>query len=80
MGYTTTKNEKRERMNTMEVENDNSIGDTFRKSAEYCIKQMIEDVKKTLKVDITLEKILTGEVSDNGSSEKDLERTNDREQ
>ena len=79
MGYTTTKNEKRERMNTMEVENDNSIGDTFRKSAEYCIKQMIEDAKKTLKVDITLEKILTEEVSDNGSSEKDLERTNDRE-
>lgn len=31
LGYTTTKNEKRERMNTLEIENENSIGMTFYK-------------------------------------------------
>lgn len=31
LGYTTTKNEKRERMNTLEIENENSIGTTFYK-------------------------------------------------
>ena len=31
LGYTTTKNEKRERMNTLEIENENSIGLTFYK-------------------------------------------------
>lgn len=78
MGYTTTKNEKRERMNTAEVENDNSIGYTFGKSAEYCINQMIKDVKKVLGIDITLEKILKEEVKDNGSSEENLGRTDIR--
>ena len=32
LGYTTTKNEKRERMNTLEITNENSIGLTFYKS------------------------------------------------
>ena len=79
-GFTTTKNEKKERMNTMEVENDNSIGKTMGKSAEECINQMIKDVKKILGVEIKLEKILESEeeVSDNGSKEN-LERNPSRE-
>lgn len=78
MGYTTTKNEKKERMNTLEVENDNSIGQTLGKSAERCIQEMIDNVKRVLKVDIRLEKILKEEVKENGNQE-DLERNANRE-
>ena len=78
MGYTTTKNEKKERMNTTEVENDNSIGKTLGQSSERCIRDMIENARKVLGVEIRLEKILDDtkeeEVKDNGSKEN-LERT-----
>lgn len=80
MGYTTTKNEKKERMNTTEVENDNSIGQTMGKADELCLRKMIEDVKKVLNVEIRLEKILKEEVSDNGSDKEDMERNADRGQ
>ena len=77
MGYTTTKNEKKERMNTLEVENDNSIGQTLCKSAEKCIEDMIKEVKKVLNVSIRLEKILKEEVNENGNQE-DLGRNDNR--
>ena len=80
MGYTTTKNEKKERMNTTEVENDNSIGQTMGKSEEVCLRKMIDDVKKVLGVEIRLEKILKEEVKDNGSDKEDLGRNADRGQ
>ena len=73
MGYTTTKNEKKERMNTTEVENDNSIGQTISKADEYCLRKMVEDVKEVLDVQIEVEKIMQEEVSSNGS-EEDMER------
>lgn len=79
MGYTTTKNEKKERMNITEVENDNSIGQTMGKADEICIRQMIKDVKEVFGVDIVLEKILKEEVSDNGS-EEDMGRDSTRGQ
>lgn len=74
MGYTTTKNEKKERMNTTEVENDNSIGQTMRKADELCLRKMVEDCKEVLGVEIEIEKILSEEVRENGSNQEDLER------
>lgn len=72
MGYTTTKNEKKERMNTTEVENDNSIGQTLGKSGEMLLRKMIKDVKEVLGVEIRLEKVLKEEVKQDVSSEEKL--------
>lgn len=80
MGYTTVKNEKKERMNTSEVNNDNSIGKTLGKSAEMCLKSMIKDCKEVLGIDIRLEKVLEEEaeqekeeVTDNGSNKDKMD-------
>lgn len=78
MGYTTVKNEKKERMNTSEVNNDNSIGKTLGKSAEMCLKTMIKDVKEVLGINIRLEKVLEEEkseqeeVTENGSNKNNM--------
>lgn len=52
LGYTTTKNEKRERMNTLEIENENSIGLTFYKAQ---VKEREEGLKNAEKIGIKLE-------------------------
>ena len=75
MGYTTTKNEKKERMNITEVENDNSIGQTMAKADEVCIRKMIDDCKEILGVEIRLEKILKEEVKEDVSNKENMERT-----
>lgn len=78
MGYTTTKNEKKERMNTTEVENDNSIGKTICKADELCLEKMKEDVKKVLGIDIRIEKILKEEVKEDVSRKENMESTLNR--
>ena len=79
MGFTTTKNEKKERMNTNEVLNENSIGQTFYKSSVECLNTMIADCKKVLGEEIKMTKLLESEkeVSDNGDDKENVERTND---
>lgn len=73
LGYTTTKNEKKERMNTLEVKNDNSVGETFYKSSVRCREEAVKLFGNELK----FEKILNKEeVQENGSKENDLENTN----
>lgn len=76
LGYTTTKNEKRERMNTLEIENENSIGLTFYKAQVKIREQGIKDAQK-IGIDLSMEKILNvkegGEYND---SKDNLERTN----
>lgn len=77
LGYTTTKNEKRERMNEKEVMNENSIGQTFYKACVKSLEDMIKEVKTVLKVDLKLVKLLEeSEVSNNGDKET-MDRTSD---
>lgn len=80
MGYGTTKNEKRERMNTDEVNLENSIGQTFYKSAvrlhEVAVKDVQEVFGETLKFEKNLEQ--EKEVSEDGGAKTNLERTSDR--
>lgn len=68
LGYTTTKNEKRERMNTLEITNENSIGITFFKAQVNCRLKAIEEAK-TIGIDLVKENILNieegGEGNDN---------------
>lgn len=52
VGYTTTKNEKRERMNTLEISNENSIGMTSYKAQ---VKEREEGRKMCEKIGISLE-------------------------
>ena len=80
LGYTTTKNEKRERMNTLEVKSENSIGQTAYKDSVKCMDAMVEDVKRVLGIDISYDKMLDleQEVSDNGSNENEVDRTTSR--
>lgn len=78
MGYGTTKNEKRERMNTDEVNLENSIGQTFYKSAVRLHEKMVEDVKSVFGESLEFVKNLENEkkeVSENGSNKTNLERT-----
>ncbi len=74
VGYSTTKNEKRERMNTLEVQQETSVGDTCYKASVDCIEEMIKAVKTVFGKSIQLEKLLEKEeVSENDSNEN-LER------
>lgn len=82
LGYTTTKNEKRERMNTLEISNENSIGITFYKGQ---VKEREDGRKNAEQIGITLEfgKLLEletekEEVNNNDSKEK-MDRNNDGE-
>ena len=54
MGYTTVKNEKRERMTNMEVNNENSVGMTFYESfifnQDECVKNVQDKLGFTLEV------------------------------
>lgn len=78
LGYTTTKNEKRERMNTLEVKNENSVGMTFYKSFIRTIEKGLEDAKK-IGLNIELEKILEEEeVKDDKDSQMERVSNEDR--
>ena len=72
LGYTTVKNEKKERMNTNEVVKDNSIGQTVRKSADEIRERAVKETKSVLGIDIKLIKRLE-EVEENGQ-DKSMEK------
>lgn len=78
LGYTTVKNEKKERMNTSEVNKDNSIGMTFYKTSQGLRKKGSEDVKKVLGLELELVENLKQEGGEeNGSKETNVGRTNE---
>lgn len=78
LGYTTTKNEKRERMNTTEVINENSIGMTFYQSFIDNLEEMIDKVEKVLGEKLELEKLLKG--GEDYDNQKVMDRTDISEQ
>lgn len=74
LGYTTTKNEKRERMNTLEIENENSIGVTMYKAQ---VKERENAVKqaKEIGLDLTFGKLLDiEEGGEDNDSKENLDR------
>lgn len=77
LGYTTTKNEKRERMNSLEITNENSIGMT---SYEAQTKERKDGLDRASKIGIKIkfEELLKSQEGgeDNGSKEK-MDRTDD---
>lgn len=77
LGYTTTKNEKRERMNEKEVINENSIGQTFYKACVKSLEDMIKDAKNVLNVDLRLEKLLEESEVKEDDTKETLDRTSD---
>lgn len=80
LGYTTTKNEKRERMNSLEIENENSIGLTFYKAQ---VKERTDTLSKANKLglfEISFEKLLTTEEGgDNNDNKEKLDRNSSGE-
>lgn len=78
LGYTTTKNEKRERMNTKEVVNENSVGITFYKSSVKCLEDAVKDIKNVFSKKARLEKILEEEKEDD--KEDNMARTNSQDE
>lgn len=76
LGYTTTKNEKRERMNSLEITNENSIGMTFYKSQTGLREEGVNKAT-SYGCDIEFKKVLEiqegGE--ENGTKEK-MDRNN----
>ena len=79
LGYTTTKNEKRERMNEKEVINENSIGQTFYKACVKSLEDMIKEVNDVLGIKYRLVKLLEeSEVKENDSKET-MDRTSNAE-
>lgn len=71
LGYTTTKNEKRERMNTLEIENENSIGLTMYKAQ---VKERENAVKmgKSIGLDLTFGKLL--DIEEGGEKDDSQEK------
>ena len=79
LGYTTTKNEKRERMNTLEIENENSIGLTFYKAQ---VKEREDGVKDAEKIGIKFEFGKLLKIQEGGGkndSKENLDRIDDGE-
>lgn len=79
LGYTTTKNEKRERMNSLEVVNENSVGMTFYEETRSFLREGIDKANKLFGAELELTEMLKKEeVSEDDSKEK-MERTSDGE-
>ena len=79
LGYTTTKNEKRERMNSLEVQNENSVGMTFYEETLSLLKEGVEQGNKLFGEELELKELLKKEVSENGNSKEDMARTDSNE-
>ena len=79
LGYTTVKNEKRERMNTLEVNNENSVGMTFYESYMYNQKQGKEDIMNVLGEEVEIidhlkkPEVEEKENEDNGDSKENVD-------
>ena len=80
LGYTTTKNEKRERMNSLEVENENSIGMTFYEETLRCLRKGIEQANKLFGVDLRLELMLKKEEVKENDNQKEMARKDNNKQ
>ena len=79
LGYTTTKNEKRERMNSLEVQNENSVGMTFYEETRTLLREGVEKANKMFENELELTELLKKEeVSNNGNQER-MERTSNAE-
>lgn len=76
LGYTTTKNEKRERMNSLEITNENSIGMTFYKAQTDMRKQSLKDAG-SIGIEIDFEELLQTEGGEENDKTNDVVRTND---
>lgn len=76
LGYTTVKNEKAERMNTTEVEHENSIGNTFYASCLELQKLAIKQVREVFGIELELVELLKQEKeeTENVSIEENMER------
>ena len=79
IGYVTVKNEKRERVNTLEVENENSVGRTFYKSAVRLHEDCVKQIKEVFGEQVEFKKMLEieEEVKEDGGNQKNMERTSD---
>ena len=79
VGYVTVKNEKRERVNTLEVENENSVGRTFYKSAVRLHEDCVKEIKEVFGEQVEFKKMLEieEEVKEDGGNQKNMERTSD---
>ena len=77
LGYTTTKNEKRERMNEKEVINENSIGQTFYKACVKSLEDTIKEVKNVLGIEWKLVKMLEESEVKEDDTKETLDRTSD---
>ena len=83
LGYTTTKNEKKERMNTLEVKNENSIGQTFYDSSKFHLLLMKKDCERVLNITVDIEYLLERKEEggeDNGSGKENMGRASTKEQ
>ena len=80
LGYESVKNEKRERVNTLEVTHGNSICSAFYKSSTTLRKEAVEEAKK---IGIDLEFIENieqeKEVKDNGNQENNVDKVDSKE-
>lgn len=75
LGYTTVKNEKRERMNTTEVVNENSVGMTFYESFLFNQDMAKKQIKEYLdeEIEITNHLKTSKEDNENVSNEKEMD-------
>ena len=80
LGYESVKNEKRERVNTLEVTHGNSICSAFYKSATKMRKQGLEEAKK-IGIELELEENIEQEkeVIDNGNQENNVDKVDSKE-
>lgn len=79
LGYTTTKNEKRERMNTLEISNENSIGMTFYKG-QVKEREYGREIAEKIGIELEFEKLL--EIEEGGEdydSKEKMDRSNKTE-
>lgn len=79
LGYSTTKNEKRERMNTLEVVSENSICESSYEDSVRCLDDMCEKVKDVFGKNVEYDELLHREEEEVNGEENDLERTIDKE-
>ena len=69
LGYSTVKNEKRERVNVPEVMNENSVGMTFFESYEYYQRKAVEEAKSVLGVELKYTLLLKKPVEEKEENE-----------
>lgn len=77
MGYVTVKNEKKERLNSLEVTKANSVASTFLKLTNELCDNAMKKIEKVLGIKGRLVKRTEEEVEDNGE-DREMENSNDK--